>query len=102
MITQQNSNSPTFTYFVWKICDNLIDNVVEHDYSYQFSDDMNIFKKGQAHENQIKQKIKDLIELYNIKPEGLLSDCLNNRLEQYDNGLTHKTIKQWFSPYLNK
>jgi len=100
-MNNETQNQP-LNYFLWKLCDTLIDYVMEHDYSYQFSEDRNVYRNGKDNETLIKSKIKELVMTYNIKPEGLLSDCLNNRSEQYDNGLTHTTIKQWFSPYLNK
>lgn len=84
------------TDFTFKVIDNLIDRVIDHDYSYQFSDDMECYRKGKISEDRIKEMIYSLVTLYDIQPKGLLEDLLHNRSEQYTNGLTHKTIRGWF------
>jgi hypothetical protein len=35
-----------------------------------------------------------------LDAERLLENCLYEREEQYTDGLTHKTIRGWFEPYV--
>jgi hypothetical protein len=78
----------------------LIDMVREHDYSHQFSDSNSVWEDGMKNENIIKQKIHSLFISHREDMERLLEDCLYERDEQYLNGLTHKTIRNWFTSYV--
>jgi hypothetical protein len=77
----------------------LLNRVKLHDYSYQFSDDFRYWLSGSNSEKKILEMIKSLKCRYQI--EELLPLCLNQVEEQYKDGLTHKTIKKWFSDECN-
>lgn len=80
--------------------DGLIDMVIDHDYSYQFSDDDRSYRSGTASERKITELIHALCTIKRLDAERLLEDCLYNRSEQYVDGLTHNTIRNWFKPYV--
>ena len=75
--------------------------VQNHDYSHMFSDSHGAWEAGMQSENQIKAKIHALFIYHREDMTQLYEDCLSVRPEQYTDGLTHKTIKNWFSTYIN-
>jgi len=93
-------NNDTDAYNENNMIDSLIDMVVKHDYSYQFSDDDRWYSSGVQSEKRIKELLHALVTIVRVDAERLLEDCLVERDEQYTNGLTHKTIRNWFEPYV--
>jgi len=83
-----------------KIRQELLDMVQKHDYSHMFSDSHWVWEIGSRNEDSIKQKIHSLFVMHREDMERLLEDCLYERDEQYLDGLTHKTIRNWFKPYV--
>ena len=79
----------------------LLEMVQAHDYSHMFSDSHNVWQAGYQIENQIKAKIHALFTYHREDMTQLYEDCLEARPEQYNNGLTHNTIKNWFNTYIN-
>ncbi len=79
----------------------LMDMVQKHDYSYMMSDSHNVWEAGMRAENSIKAKIHALFTYHREDMEQLYKDCLEARPEQYTNGLTHSTIKSWFTTYID-
>jgi hypothetical protein len=73
-----------------------------HDYSHMFSDSHSVWEAGMRSENTIKAKIHAIFTYHREDMENLYHECLNARPEQYADGLTHKTIKNWFSTYINE
>jgi len=78
----------------------LLDMVQKHDYSHMFSDSHNVWQAGYQIENQIKAKIHALFTYHREDMEALYNEVLELVPEQYIDGLTHKTIKNWFSTYI--
>jgi hypothetical protein len=76
------------------------DKIKSHDYSYQFSDDHRWWERGTNSENCIKEMIHALCTIVRVDAEGLLEDSLYEVNEEYVGGLTHKTIRSWFKPYV--
>ena len=72
-----------------------------HDYSHMFSDSHSAWEAGMKNENLIKAKIHAIFTYHREDMENLYYECLNVRPEQYTDGLTHKTIKNWFNTYIN-
>jgi hypothetical protein len=93
-------NNDTDVYNENSMINELMDGVVKHDYSHMYSDDNRWYLAGVNSENRIKQLIHALVSLARVDAEQLLEDCLYEREEQYTNGLTHKTIRGWFEPYV--
>lgn len=79
----------------------LLEMVQAHDYSHMFSDSHYAWEAGNKVENWIKAKIHALFIYHREDMTQLYKDCLSVRPEQYTDGLTHKTIKNWFSTYIN-
>jgi len=48
----------------------------------------------------IEQVIHSLCSVMKVDAYSLVAQCLDIRSEQYTDGLTHKTIKGWFKPYI--
>ncbi len=78
----------------------LLEMVQAHDYSHMMSDSHQIWESGMKVENWIKAKIHSLFIYHREDMEQLYKDCLEVRPEQYTNGLTHNTIRSWFSTYI--
>jgi hypothetical protein len=78
----------------------LLEMVQKHDYSHMMSDSHNIWEAGMQNENSIKAKIHSLFTYHREDMVQLYKDCLAVRDEQYTTGLTHNTIKGWFSTYI--
>ncbi len=79
----------------------LLEMVQAHDYSHMFSDSHQAWESGMKVENWIKAKIHALFTYHREDMTQLYEDCLEVRPEQYTDGLTHKTIKNWFNTYIN-
>ena len=80
----------------------LLDMVQKHDYSHMFSDSHSAWEAGMQSENDIKRKIHSLFLYHREDMYQLYEDCLSVRDEQYTDGLTHKTIHNWFSTYIGE
>ncbi len=76
--------------------------VQKHDYSHMFSDDNRAWEAGMQNENGIKAKIHSLFIYHGQDMEALYNEVLEAVPEQYTNGLTHNTIKNWFINYISK
>lgn len=81
------------------LIDEFIDAVIGHDYSYHYSDDNRYFNSGVKSEKRIKGLLECLVTEHGLDAGKLMEDCINNRSEQYLDGLTHTTIKMWFKKY---
>ena len=84
-----------------KLYNDFLDEVINHDYSHMFSDSHSAWEAGMLSENDIKRKIHSLFLYHREDMYQLYEDCIAVRSEQYTDGLTHKTIKNWFSTYIN-
>jgi hypothetical protein len=84
-----------------QIRQDLLDMVQKHDYSHMFSDSHGAWEAGMKSENTIKAKIHSLFIYHREDMTQLYEDCIAIRGEQYIDGLTHKTIKNWFNTYIN-
>ena len=93
-------NNDTDVYNENSMINELMDSVVRHDYSYMYSDDNRWYLSGDSSEKRIQELIHALVSVARVDAERLLEDCLYEREEQYTNGLTHKTIRNWFKPYV--
>ena len=83
-----------------KLYNQFLDEVIRHDYSHMFSDDDRWYSAGVISENHIKEKLHALVSICRYDAEELLEECISQRDEQYTDGLTHKTIRNWFKPYV--
>ncbi len=83
-----------------KIRKDLLEIVVAHDYSHMYSDSHRVWEAGMNVEREIKAKVHALCAVHREDAEALYNECLAVRPEQYTDGLTHKTIKSWFGPYI--
>jgi hypothetical protein len=90
-----NENSGVNEYF---------DLVRFHDYTYYFSDDegeyLGDYDMGRQSEKRIEEMIHTLCAMVGYDAERLLEETLEAVPEQYTNGLTHKTIRNWFTHYI--
>ncbi len=82
------------------ILSNLLDDVYVQDYSYIMSDDAKVYERGKRHEARIEKAIDILVFHLKNDPITLLKQLLECRSEQFIDGLTHKTIKSWFTKYM--
>jgi len=94
-------NSETDVYNERSLINELSYMVEHHDYSHQFSDDNRHYISGERSEKKIQELIHSLVTICRVDADLLLEDCLYERDEQYLNGLTHKTIRNWFKPYVD-
>ena len=85
-----------------KIKVDLLDMVQKHDYSYMYSDDHRSWVSGMSVEKEIQAKIHALCSIHREDAEGLYKEAVESVQEQYTDGLTHKVIKGWFSPYIGE
>lgn len=76
------------------------DMIKGHDYSHMFSDDNRSWLSGQRSEKRIQELIHTLCTIVRTDAERLLEDSLYEVNEQYVDGLTHKTIRNWFKPFV--
>lgn len=90
---------PKYTIDRDAVLSDLLDDIYVHDYSYMMSDDPRVYNRGRLNETKIKSTIDIMIMLKGFKSFDLLKQSLEIRDEQYDDGLTHKTIKRWYAPY---
>ena len=79
----------------------LLDMVRRHDYSYMMSDSHSVWEAGNRAEKEIQSKIHALCGVHREDAEALYEECIDMRPEQYIDGLTHRVIKSWFTPYIN-
>lgn len=73
-----------------------------HDYSYMYSDSHSVWEHGMRHEKLIQAKIHALCAIHKEDAEALWHEVTAKVQEQYTDGLTHKVIKNWFTPYISK
>jgi len=83
-----------------QIHSDLLDMVQQHDYSYMYSDDHRSWESGMRYEKEIQAKIHTLCGIHREDADGLYKEVIELVQEQYTDGLTHKTIKGWFKPYI--
>jgi len=83
-----------------QIKQDLLEMVQKHDYSYMYSDDHRSWESGMRYEKEIQAKIHALCAIHREDAEGLYKEVIELVQEQYRDGLTHKTIKGWFSTYI--
>ncbi len=83
-----------------QIHSDLLDMVQQHDYSYMYSDDHRSWESGMRYEKEIQAKIHALCGIHREDADGLYKEVIGIVQEQYTDGLTHKTIKGWFKPYI--
>ncbi len=83
-----------------QIHSDLLDMVQQHDYSYMYSDDHRSWESGMRYEKEIQAKIHALCGIHREDADGLYKEVIGIVQEQYTDGLTHKTIKGWFTPYI--
>jgi hypothetical protein len=72
----------------------------KHDYSYMMSDSHNSWERGMRSEKEIQAKVHALCAIHREDAQALLSEVLEAVPEQYIDGLTHRVIHSWFSPYV--
>ena len=85
---------------ILKLCIEFMDDVTKHDYSYEYSDSHNNYMNGSGSEKNIKEKLHILIGICRYDAIQLLDDVLSAVPEQFKDGLTHKVIRGWFTPYV--
>ena len=85
-----------------QIKQDLLVQVRRHDYSYMMSDDHRSWESGMRVEKEIQAKIHALCGINREDAEALWHEDTNLVPEQYVDGLTHRVIKSWFSPYVAK
>ena len=85
-----------------KLYGEFMDEVKLHDYSYMMSDDHRSWASGMRHEKEIQAKIHALCAVHREDAEALYREVIELVQEQYVDGLTHKVIKGWFSPYIGE
>ena len=85
-----------------KIRTDLLQLVKEHDYSHMMSDSHSAWESGMLSENEIKAKIHALCAIHREDAEALMKECIEIRPEQYTDGLTHRTIYNWFINYIGE
>ncbi len=83
-----------------QIHSDLLDMVQRHDYSYMMSDDHRSWESGMRYEKEIQAKIHALCGIHREDADGLYKEVIGIVQEQYTDGLTHKVIKGWFTPYI--
>jgi hypothetical protein len=93
-------NNDTDAYNENGMLNEYFDMIVKHDYSHMFSDDNRYWKAGKKSENRIKEIIHALCTIVRVDAERLLEDSLNEVKEGYVDDLIHKTIRNWFKPYV--
>ena len=93
-------NNDTDVYNENSMLNEYFDMIKKHDYSHMFSDDNRHWLSGERSEKQIKSLIHSLCTIVRMDAERLLEDSLYEVDEQYRDGLTHKTIRGWFVPYV--
>ncbi len=93
-------NNDTDAYNENSILNQYFDMIKKHDYSYMYSDDSRWYNSGDRSEKQIMELIHVLCTIVRVDAERLLEDSLYEVNEQYVDGLTHKTIRNWFKPYV--
>ena len=85
-----------------QIKSDLLSMVQKHDYSYMMSDSHSVWESGMRFERDIKAKVHALCAVHREDAEGLYREVIELVQEQYVDGLTHKVIKGWFSPYIGE
>ena len=77
------------------------DAILKHDYSYEYCDDMGYWRAGKQSERRIIELVHALCGIIRVDAERLLEDSLEHVKEGYTDGLTHRTIRNWFKNYVN-
>ena len=77
------------------------DAILKHDYSYEYSDDMGYWRAGKQSERRIIELVHALCGIIRCDAERLLEDSLTYVSEGYADGLTHRTIRNWFTNFVN-
>jgi len=95
-----NNDFQAYAYNENQMVEELLQRVERHDFSYMYSDDHRSWMSGTKSEKEIEQLIHSLCSVMKVDAYSLVAQCLDIRSEQYTDGLTHKTIKSWFKPYI--
>jgi len=95
-----NKDFQAEAYNECEMIEELLQRVERHDFSYMYSDDHRSWMSGTKSEKEIEQVIHSLCSVMKVDAYSLVAQCLDIRSEQYTDGLTHKTIKSWFKPYI--
>ena len=85
-----------------QIKSDLLSMVQKHDYSYMMSDSHSVWESGMRYEKAIQAKIHALCAVHREDAEALYREVIELVQEQYVDGLTHKVIKGWFTPYIGE
>jgi len=83
-----------------ELYNDFIKNIINHDYSYNYSDSHHVWIRGTEELDIIREQLDKLIVIYGYDPILLLGDCLRARSEQYTDGLTHRIINNLFTNYI--
>lgn len=65
-----------------QLYEDFIKNIINHDYSYDYSDSNTVWERGRQQKDLIRQQLKELINIHKYDPILLLGDCLLARGEQ--------------------
>jgi len=93
-------NNDTDAYNENGMLNQYFDMIKRHDYSYMYSDDHRSWSAGTKSEKRIEEMVHALCTIVRVDAERLLEDSLSEVEEGFVDGLTHKTIKSWFKPYI--
>ena len=85
-----------------QLYEDFIKNIINHDYSYDYSDSNTVWERGRQEKDKIREQLKELINIHKYSPTLLHCDCLRARCEQFIDGLTHRIINSLFEPYKPK
>ena len=85
-----------------KLLSEYFEAIKAHDYFYDFTEDMNVWRKWNNHEKRICELIHGLINVLRYSAEDLLDDSIRIVPETAIDGsnMTHHTIRKWFKNYL--
>ena len=78
-----------------------INKIKRHDYSFRYSEDTDVWKKGTYSIHEIKNLFSILIGMCGMDPQELIDECLSlfpNTGDSHE--LARNEIKKWFNEYL--
>ena len=78
-----------------------INKIKRHDYSFMYSEDTDVWKKGTYSIHEIKNLFGILIGMCGMDPQELVDECLNTFPGEGDfDTLARNEITKWFNEYL--
>ena len=84
------------------IHDEFISKIKSHDYSYMYSEDNDVWKKGTYSIYEIKNLLGVLIGMCGMDPQELLDECLGMYTNEGDyHNLVRSEIKKFFKDYMD-